>query len=347
MTKNEKERAYAKAYFYIAYRIYKKDGSITSQCQKWLTKAAKAGSSLAAQVNEKGYFSPKNHAEWAKEYRKELGSCDEDIKKYISNALEKNEKSMESFKILMLGGKGTGKTSTIAMIVDEFDKKSFGNLNLLPSFSNGDTFGQKLAEMAELASKDEFLEKTRVPTSESVVHELSINLKSTPLNSGIKMSFIDIPGEWIKGGEFNENMEKELKSSNVFIVAIDAPLLMEENGAFNETVNYCSAVCNRIKQLDLSDAGVMASGKKMILFVPLKCEKYFAEGRMPEVNDKIKDRYKPTFNFLRGSIAHNCEVAIVPILTMGIFKFDGFKRDKNGEVKPFAKYAKFIEKTYK
>ena len=35
---------------------------------------------------------------------------------------------------------------------------------------------------------------------------------------------------------------------------------------------------------------------RMILFVPIKCEKYYHEGRMDEVNKEIKKQYKLLFD---------------------------------------------------
>ena len=71
----------------------------------------------------------------------------------------------------------------------------------------------------------------------------------------------------------------------------------------------------------------------MILFVPLKCEKYYACGQMGTLNLKIKEAYKDLLNYVNtGDARKNYEVVIAPILTFGkdtVF-FSRFEEDEDG-----------------
>ena len=236
----------------------------------------------------------------------------------------KNEKA---FNVLMLGGRRCGKTSTLAMIIHGFSTEVHGDLNLVPSLANGDSFGEKYAEMVAFGRKDTVsIIPDANPGQDIVKHDMSVSLKTYP-NSKIELTFTDVHGETMRTcpGELRDT----LHISNVCIVAIDTPFLMEEDGEYNEPRNYCSDVCDRIEELEFDEK----SGKKMVLFVPLKCEKYIAQGRMQEVCDKIKESYESAFDFLAVKNRQNCVVAITPIVTIGILEFSKFERDDEGNIK--------------
>lgn len=57
--------------------------------------------------------------------------------------------------------------------------------------------------------------------------------------------------------------------------------MMEEEGRFNEYRNFCRRTGEMLK-MALSDKGISWQ-KKLILFVPLKCERYLEERKMEEV----------------------------------------------------------------
>ena len=71
------------------------------------------------------------------------------------------------------------------------------------------------------------------------------------------------------------------------------------------------------------------NGIKMVLFVPLKCEKYLHEGKMPLVYKKVRKAYETTFNYLDGNNKQKCIVAVTPIITFGCAEFQRFERDEN------------------
>lgn len=68
----------------------------------------------------------------------------------------------------------------------------------------------------------------------------------------------------------------------------------------------------------------------MILFVPLKCEKYYnqrklSEDRMEELNVKVKKAYEKLITFItQGENKDRYECAIAPIFTLGNARFNRF-----------------------
>ncbi len=255
-----------------------------------------------------------------------LKSSIKTVTKKIEDAVRKSTGAdPKSFKVLMLGGRRCGKTSALALIVKGFNDEIHGDLNLVTSLDKDDWLGEKIQEMEGFMRKDSFfLTPDEGPGLDKRSRKLEISLKSHS-NSNLDLLLTDVPGEWMKKGSENEAiMQEELASSNVFIVAIDTPYLMEADGKYNEARNYCSHVCERILHLDFS-----GDAKKMILFVPLKCEKYVhIQGGLEEIRDRVKAAYQPVFTSLCGQNAKNCVLAITPIVTMGVIQFGTFKRDE-------------------
>jgi hypothetical protein len=70
------------------------------------------------------------------------------------------------------------------------------------------------------------------------------------------------------------------------------------------------------------------------MLVPLKCEKYFYQNRMDELNARVQDCYANIIDLFANT--DNVAVVITPILTMGGVEFDRFEL-KDG--KHIAKYA--------
>ena len=75
--------------------------------------------------------------------------------------------------------------------------------------------------------------------------------------------------------------------------------------------------------------------KRMILFVPLKCEAYKIEGRMPEVLEVVKESYNELITyFTTGKNKELCTIAITPVITMGGLRFLRFVMplDEDGNI---------------
>jgi hypothetical protein len=104
---------------------------------------------------------------------------------------------------------------------------------------------------------------------------------------------------------------------------------MEENGRFSLSYNRVEDLTNCIKSSTI-DRNV---GDKLILFVPLKCEKYYLNNQMDEVKLRIKEVYSQLFAYFSSDfIKKYFTVAITPILTVGDVVFDDFGRDESKNI---------------
>jgi hypothetical protein len=87
----------------------------------------------------------------------------------------------------------------------------------------------------------------------------------------------------------------------------------------------------------------MVNSKKMVLFVPMKCEKYyhqnndsgsiFYQKRMTAIVDRIKEEYAQLLNFLTSpNNKKYFTVGILPVITLGGIEFDEFTIDNGKEL---------------
>ena len=147
------------------------------------------------------------------------------------------------------------------------------------------------------------------------------------------VEFTDIPGEHMTSDlqTAGSTVVDRYVRSNVIIVAIDAPALMEGKtkngvGEFHRMVNIPSSIYNAISVADCQMREKLQKdqkvGPKMILFVPLKCEKYYHNGTMDELKERMKLGYKEIFAYLEGCDEYT--VAITPVLTLGDIVFDHY-----------------------
>lgn len=230
-----------------------------------------------------------------------------------------------TLRVMMLGGRRAGKTSTLAAMQDCFNKQFKGTeLNIITSGKDAlNVIEAKRIEMERylsMASRDEPFFPDNTPTQGDNTYRFNIKLKGRP--DVISLDFYDFPGEWLTAGNPHyDDVEDQIKRSDVIMIILDTPYLMEEDGTYNDVRNRCFRITSAI----MDNFDVNASVPKMVLFVPIKCEKYYDECRMSDLyNQIVSDRcYGSLIDFLKG----NCEVAVTPIQTIGTASFIGFDFD--------------------
>lgn len=254
---------------------------------------------------------------------------------------------MADFNVLMIGPRRAGKSSVLSAMLKSLEKleKETG-LCFRADEGTKMVMKEKLSDLSQLfvlhtANPDvpfstllgqEEGNEYSPPTSGSIPYRfeffLSDNTKTT-----YTIDFTDIPGEHMTSDleAAGSTVVDRFINSNVIIVAVDSPALMEGKvkkgvGEFHTMVNIPSSIYNVISvadckmREDLKDNQKLAP--KMILFVPLKCEKYYHNGTMDELKKRVKEGYKDTLAYLNGCDEYT--VAITPILTLGDIIFDHY-----------------------
>ena len=115
---------------------------------------------------------------------------------------------------------------------------------------------------------------------------------------------------------------------DIIIVTVDTPYLMESAKCGN---SLCSSVINRAyNQVDTAhillsnlsdDDGLNA---RLIVFVPIKCEKWAKEGKIDDVTKRLEEVYHVPIQALQAF--KNIEVLVLPVETMGNVVFHSHTR---------------------
>lgn len=259
-----------------------------------------------------------------------------------------NNENNEVIRVVMLGQRRAGKSSVLASMLDAINKKSHetdfkftadSNTNILMNtrksqleniflaFKVGDFFSTLYGESNGLDFSP--MTDAKIP----YMFELGLTNRKDKKKKDHKIEFLDIRGEDI----FDDvaDISTTIASSSVIIIAVDSIALMEDTredigyGKYHDIVNATDLVRKRIVNADSRIADQLEKEKKqeappkLVLFIPIKCEKYYYENRMGELNSKLKKGYSRLLEYLEEM--KNYTVAITPILTLGDVVFDHYE----------------------
>ena len=236
-------------------------------------------------------------------------------------------------RICMLGARGVGKTSIITSMYNSMSEAVTNTgLFLSASMDTQIILNSKLHDLNSIyqghPAKGDLIAESGIEgdASESVF-EFTYGFNKEKIN--IDLEIRDYPGEYLK--DRPDTVADFIREASAVLIAIDTPCLMEEGGRYQAAKNRLDLVSEfLIKHMD-------SESEKLLLLVPLKCEKYCLEGRIDEVTDRVKKYYggliehfrdrEDRFNFKKKVCC-----AITPIQTLGTVAFHDFGRDANGEV---------------
>lgn len=233
-----------------------------------------------------------------------------------------------TINIMMLGGKRCGKTSVLAAMNENF-KNIFAKTQLkllTDDYKTADVLHDKLEEIKDfLKSERPFDPLDDNPTPGKSTYRFNVSLNNKD-RSRLNLNFVDSAGEYLTTDV--DQLQGIMENSNIILIAIDSPYLMEENGEYNDKRNHVHEVTDRIERF----FNLENKGPVMVLFVPLKCELYRRRGEMNKLRDKICSEYGRLIDTLTSEPNKDkVTVAITPILTTGAVEFARFKLDENGD----------------
>lgn len=256
------------------------------------------------------------------------------LKKGIAGAVGPKTPQM---KVCMMGARGVGKTSVLTSMF--YDLNAVNETSGLMLTTRADektgldmtsaTITEKYKELMEMfqgAPKGETIQSAGIAgdmEERSYFFQFGLKGKTVRIDLVVK----DFPGEFLVTQP--DTVRQYLAESNAVVIAIDTPHMIEEGGRFHQVKNMAAEVTRFIK----GEFGDLADDK-LVLFVPLKCEKYRAEGRMEEVRQAVEENYRELIDFFGESgIKTHIAAAITPIFTVGEVVFREFLRDDKGQVK--------------
>lgn len=267
---------------------------------------------------------------------------------------------MDKINILMLGGKRCGKTTVLAAMCNEINKALAGT-NMELGFMNESTRENLNRARDVIQNKLKIFEQplTRIvmddnPTNAQKTYSFKLIVNGR--NGGIPFELHDIPGEWLTD-QHQEAVKKLVHDCQVIIIAIDTPYLFAKMtdkgyGIYHEEYNKPLEIANFFKNsLSINDIR-----DRMILFVPLKCERYYHLTHTPQLNvfkrnymrelvSAVSSGYRELLLYLRSTreLVNCCTIAILPILSAGGIDFVNFQKDpETGTVVSYYQEPEFL-----
>lgn len=250
---------------------------------------------------------------------------------------------MDGINILMLGGKRCGKTTVLSSMCSEIEKALAGTgLSFIPSSNTAGNL-QRAADVIrrKIQEFNNPLIRTTVdenPTGARQVYEFLYNM---PGIKDLRVYLHDIPGEWLIDGVHTNELQSLIMASQVIIIAIDTPYLFYKMtnkgyGQYHEEYNKPKEIANFF-QNSLSPQYIQ---DRMILFVPLKCERYYHltyskklnftnRNYMQELFEAVCMGYDDLLFYLRSTeqLMNSLTIAVTPILSAGGIDFVKFMTD--------------------
>lgn len=253
-------------------------------------------------------------------------------------------------KIIMLGGRRSGKSSILSSILYALDQHTSGDLFVVSDqtdYSTPSDDGRCPRLRDKRLEVDNYL-RTREKVSENSSFQVDMTptegkgsyILRTDINGAapVDFEFVDVPGEWMEDSSTNHNKLREIiAESDVYVIAIDTPYMMQQD---NENINI---VYNRVDEITSMMANIHIEDdnydKKMIIFCPVKCEKWVRHEKADEVAEAVKHTYRTLINTWVSHAA--VDIWIMPIQTVGGVEhnklLDGYRlykteKDKVGEL---------------
>lgn len=249
---------------------------------------------------------------------------------------------MKQVNILMMGGKRCGKTTVLASMYSEINKALSGTTLRLEVDAQTQLDLERAKSFIVQKMDDFKVPLTRVEVDDNPTSGLkTYTFRLVSDNSRIPFQIHDIPGEWLTDGHQNQ-VKALVKDCQVIIIAIDTPYLFSKMtgkgyGIYHEEYNKPMEIANFFK----NSLSVENIEDRMILFVPIKCERYYHLTNTPKLNvyqrnymqeiiDAIGCGYRDLLMYLRSTpaLVNNCTLAITPILSAGGIDFVRFRRDE-------------------
>jgi len=239
--------------------------------------------------------------------------------------------------ILMIGNSGVGKTSTLTAMYDRFNRVVDKNLELqlIPDDKTANKLSIKLKELKRQIGSD--LIRAKPTLSGTSYHNdfKFIVAKDEDSSKRIELIFKDFPGGYLESER--QKVKNWIKESDVIVIPIDTPALLEEGGIYNEEANSPE----KIYDIFRSVKGSFELKNRLILLVPLKSEKYLS-GNLYYTNnirDAIEREFANLLDFFQiSSLKHKVAVIMTTIQTLGDIKFSMIEKNQDG--KPIFIYKK-------
>jgi hypothetical protein len=253
---------------------------------------------------------------------------------------------LSEIKIAMLGAQGTGKTSLLTSMYEQF-ATTIGktDLQFTPDLTTSAILAEKLGELKSLLGTPDVEPGSGIPGDETHREPFIFDLGNKGSKPSIRLRFQDFPGNYLNANAPQEKLkfvQELIDESAIILIAIDAPSLMEANGRWHDKINRPQQIRNFFEK-----AFQDMKAPRLVIFVPIKCEKYMKD---PQSAKKLLNRVKEGYSLLFDLLAHDdirrwVATVVTPIQTIGTVSLSYIEEINNyphfhfKRISPDAEYA--------
>jgi hypothetical protein len=241
---------------------------------------------------------------------------------------------IQELQITVLGPSGTGKTTLLTAMYEQFDKNvGSANLELTPDDDTSARLQDRLTELQEALSLFESrgragLESTNDTAGPSALPSFKFDLGKKQAKPSLQLIFRDYPGQYHRTNATKEEKDfvtTVLSQSAAVLIPIDAPALMEENGKYHESINRPQQIKDIFKK-----AYKNLASPRLIIFAPVKCEKYLKDEKTAkELSERVVKGYEGLLEYLKSeNLSPLIASVITPIQTVGGLIFSRIELDE-------------------
>jgi Double-GTPase 2 len=225
--------------------------------------------------------------------------------------------------IVMLGPRGVGKTSLLASLYDRF-----------PAVVGDSGLELMLTDKTTRSLVQDYRQELRRFAAGGPARDPgiagSIVLRQFLIDVGtvgarrpqMTLRFTDFPGEALDRPDdpAQTKLDAILPTASVIFVVVDSPALLERDGFYNTEINKPDHVCEFVRD------AIGASGPKLVVLVPLKCERYATttEG-LVRLSTAVRREYRTLIDGLGSHPAGQTGVVLTTVQTVGSMVFSRFE----------------------
>ncbi|MGC1525687.1 MAG: hypothetical protein WA783_06515 [Phormidesmis sp.] len=259
---------------------------------------------------------------------------------------------IQKLQITVLGPRGTGKTTLLTAMYEQFDKNVKDvDLELTPDEETSFKLQDRLDELKSAFELFETrgragLKGTKPEASPGASPSFQFGLGKKQEEPSLQLVFRDYPGQYHGANATKEEREfvtTVLSQSAAVLIPIDAPALMEEKGKYHDSLNRPQQIKDLFKR-----AYKNLDSPRLVILAPVKCEKYLKDEKAAkELARRVSEGYEGLLEYFKSEkLSHRIASVITPIQTVGGLVFSRIEIDEKGEpdfyfrkIRHDAKYA--------
>lgn len=214
----------------------------------------------------------------------------------------------------MLGSVGVGKTSLLASMYERFSHV-IGPVDL-DIRADPDTSRSMNSTIATLKELPTAVRVTAGVPGTGKVRHYRFDIGARGRAAAFTLRFTDFPGAYMLPEHYadREKVQEALVSSDVLLVAIDTPAMIEHSGRFHDIINTPLTVLDEVKRLLVESAE-----PRLIILTLLKAESYLTS---PAAIDKlaklVTEKYRPLLDHIGGEgVRHRVGCVLASVQTVG------------------------------